>query len=80
MSDLEKLNPKGILGRSTIDAAAAAHIFGYQIRVVKLNGLKAISDEKLRADGYNPKRWDVGVVNDTITELWIPQPPQAQKK
>jgi len=76
----EKLNPKGLLGRNIVEAAGSALIFGYQLRVVKLNGLATVTPEKIKAEGYNPKRWDVGVKNDIITELWIPQPPQPAKK
>lgn len=79
MSDLEKLNPKGLLGRNSVDAAAMALIFGYQLRVVKINGMRAVSEQKIKEDGYNPRRWDVGTVNDIITELWIPQPPVKGK-
>jgi hypothetical protein len=80
MSDLEKLNPKGLLGRNAIDAAGMALIFGYQLRTVKINGHQSVSNEKLKADGYNPKRWDIGVFNDIVTELWIPNPPEASTK
>jgi hypothetical protein len=77
MSDIEKLNPRGLLGKSAIDAAGAALIFGYQLRTVKINGHKAISDAKLKEDGINLKRWDVGIVNDIVTEIWVPSPPAA---
>lgn len=79
MSDIEKLNPKGLLGRNSVDAAAVALIFGYQLRVVKLNGLSAITKEKIATDGYNPKRWDVGIQDDIVTELWVPPPPAKKE-
>lgn len=85
MSDLEKLNPQGLLGKPAIDAAGAALIFGYQLRTVKINGIQCVAPQKLKEDGYNAKRWDIGVVNDIVTEIWYPgafpgSPPPPKKK
>lgn len=77
MSDNEKLNPQGLLGKDAIEAAGLALIFGYHLRTVKVNGNKAISDAKFQTDGYNAKRWDIGVVNGIVTELWVPPSPPA---
>lgn len=77
MSENE-LKPQLLLGKNAVDAAGLALIFGYHLRTVKINGLWSVPPARIH-DEYNPKRWNVGVVNDIITEVWLPEKKEPAK-